>query len=244
MSPKHSRDHALEQARAWLKSSSRLAVLTGAGISAESGVPTFRGAAGLWNQFRPEDLGTPSAFARDPHLVWRWYDWRRGLIAEAEPNPGHLALVELERERPQFTLITQNVDGLHQLAGSGAMLEVHGSIWKLRCTRCTRAWVDRTAPLPIPPYCECGSLARPGVVWFGESLPQDIWAAAERATEACDVLLVVGTSAVVYPAAGLVPLARSAGARIIEVNIEETAMSGVVDCMLTGRAGDILPQLL
>ena len=124
------------------------------------------------------------------------------------------------------------------------MLEVHGSIWKLRCTRCTRAWVDRTAPLPIPPYCECGSLARPGVVWFGESLPQDIWAAAERATEACDVLLVVGTSAVVYPAAGLVPLARSAGARIIEVNIEETAMSGVVDCMLTGRAGDILPQLL
>ena len=239
-----SQEDAREQARAWLRDSGRLAVLTGAGISAESGVPVFRGAAGLWNSFRPEDLGTPSAFARDPHLVWRWYDWRRGLIAAAEPNPGHRALVELERKHRQLTLITQNVDGLHQRAGSEAVLEVHGSIWKLRCTGCARVWVDRTVPLPIPPRCECGSLARPGVVWFGESLPPQIWAAAEHATEACDVFLVVGTSAVVYPAAGLVPLARSAGARIIEINIEETAMSGAVDCKLTGPAGDILPQLL
>ena len=234
----------MEQARSLLRNARKLTVLTGAGISAESGVPTFRGAGGLWKQFRPEELGTPSAFARDPELVWEWYDWRRGLISKAEPNPGHRALVEFERRVPQYTLVTQNVDGLHQLAGSQAVLEVHGSIWRLRCTVCTREWADRTVPVTIPPQCECGNLARPGVVWFGEGLPPEVWAAAEHATETCDVFLVVGTSAVVYPAAGLIPLALSAGAKVIEVNIEPSAMSGEVDHVLTGPSGEVLPQLL
>ena len=220
-----------------------MAVLTGAGISAESGVPTFRGAAGLWNQFRPEELASNQAFARDPELVWKWYDWRRGLIAQAEPNPGHRALAAFEKRVSQFTLVTQNVDGLHQSAGSESVLEVHGSIWTLRCTQCQRDWIDRLVPVAIPPRCACGGVARPGVVWFGESLPSEIWAAGERATESCEVFLVIGTSAVVYPAAGLVPLARASGARVIEVNIETTPMSGVVDCVLTGPSGEILPRL-
>ncbi len=216
-----------------------IAVLTGAGVSAESGVPTFRGAAGLWRQFRPEDLATPEAFARDPKLCWEWYDWRRGLIANVLPNPGHAALAKLE-----CTLITQNVDGLHQSAGSKNVIEVHGSIWLLRCTECGRAWQDFSPSLEIPPHCDCGGLARPGVVWFGENLNPKVWAAAERAVRTCDVLLVAGTSAVVYPAAGLVPLARSAGATIIEINLEATALSHSVDFAFTGASGVILPQLV
>ena len=144
--------------REWLKQARSVAVLTGAGVSAESGVPTFRGSNGLWKQYRAEDLATPGAFARDPKLVWEWYDWRRGLIAPAQPNAGHRALVELERRVPSFTLITQNVDGLHELAGSGNVLEVHGSIWNVRCMSCAHQQVDRRTPLPqIPPKCECGA---------------------------------------------------------------------------------------
>jgi len=234
----------LEQTSIWIQDASSIAVLTGAGISAESGIPTFRVAAGLWKQFRPEDLATPEAFSRDPKLVWEWYDWRRGLIAKAEPNAGHLALVELERRVPLFTLITQNVDGLHAKAGSQSQLEVHGSIWHLRCTRCKRSWSDWSVPLHLPPYCECGALARPGVVWFGEALTKEVWLTAESAAAACDVFLVVGTSAVVYPAAGLAGLAQSSGARVIEINTEKTAISSAADCTLIGRAGDILPKLL
>jgi NAD-dependent deacetylase len=233
-----------EQARELLQHARRVAVLTGAGISAESGVPTFRGSSGLWKQFRPQDLATPEAFARNPDLVWEWYDWRRGILAKIEPNPGHHALSALEQRVSQFTLITQNVDGLHQRAGSRSVLEIHGSIWDIRCTTCRKQWRDRTVPLPLPPRCECGALARPGVVWFGENLPVDVWKSAETATQSCDAFLVVGTSAVVYPAAGLVPLARSSGAKIIEVNLETTPMSGLVDFALTGPAGEILPQLV
>jgi NAD-dependent deacetylase len=235
---------SLEKARRLFDQASRLAVLTGAGISAESGVPTFRGSAGLWKQFRPEDLATPEALARNPDLVWEWYDWRRGLIANVQPNAGHYALAEIEQRVPGFTLITQNVDGLHQQAGSKAVLEIHGSIWKLRCMTCHREWLDRSIPLALPPHCECGSLARPGVVWFGENLPVAIWDTAERAAASCDVLLVAGTSAVVYPAAGLIHLAQAAGAKVIEVNVEPTAMSGLVDCVVTGPAGQVLPALL
>lgn len=235
---------ALEQARTLLEQAQKIAVLTGAGISAESGIPTFRGSAGLWKQFRPEDLATPQAFARDPELVWQWYKWRRTLIAEVKPNPAHLALAELEQRIRQFTLITQNVDGLHQDAGSQSVLEVHGSIWRLRCTSCLSEWLDRKIALDIPPRCECGAIARPGVVWFGENLPQQIWNAAELAVQSSDLFLIVGTSAVVYPAAGLVPLARSCGARTIEINVEETPVSGLVDYTLTGRASEILPQLI
>jgi NAD-dependent deacetylase len=234
----------LEQARAWIRNASSITVLTGAGISAESGIPTFRSAAGLWKQFRPEDLATPQAFARDPKLVWEWYDWRRSLIGRAKPNAGHIALVDLERRVPRFTLVTQNVDGLHQKAGSKSVLEVHGSIWNLRCTRCECSWFDRSVPLRVPPSCECGALARPGVVWFGEGLPRDIWVSAERTTLSCDVFLVIGTSAVVYPAAGLVDLAQSSGAKVIEINAERTTISSTVDCALIGPAGEKLPTLL
>ena len=235
---------SLEQARALLQQAERVAVLTGAGISAESGVPTFRGAAGLWKQFRAEDLATPEAFERNPELVWEWYDWRRSLIAKVNPNPGHRALAELERRTPHFTLVTQNVDGLHGRAGSKAILEIHGSIWDLRCTRCRRWWRDDTVPLRSTPHCECGGLARPGVVWFGENLPSDIWKRSRDAVESCDVFLVVGTSAVVYPAASLIPVAASAGAKIIEINVEATAVSRLVNVALTGPAGEILPKLL
>ncbi len=218
-------------------------MLTGAGISAESGVPTFRGPGGLWRQFKPEDLATPEAFARDPKLCWEWYNWRRGLIAGVQPNAGHAALAELERRASSFTLITQNVDGLHQRAGSQNVLEIHGSIWLLRCTICAREFTDLSPALPILPLCQCGGLARPGVVWFGENLNPKIWAAAERAVNACDVLLVVGTSAIVYPAAGLVPLARSAGAKIVEVNLEATPLSHAVDFAFQEPAGKLLPIL-
>jgi NAD-dependent deacetylase len=235
----------IERVRELLKNAQSVCVLTGAGISAESGIPTFRGAGGLWKQFRAEDLATPEAFRRDPLLCWEWYGWRRSVIADVKPNPAHYALADLEKRSREFTLITQNVDGLHSAAGTQALLEIHGSIWKLRCTACGREWIDRSVPLPLPPRCEiCGALARPGVIWFGENLDPQIWAAAERAVSRCDVLLVIGTSAVVYPAAGLVPLAHSRGAKLVEVNLEPTPVSGVVDCALTGRAGEILPNLI
>lgn len=236
---------SLEQARQWLHSARRIVALTGAGISAESGIPTFRGAGGLWRTYRAEDLATPQAFARDPLLVWEWYDWRRQLIARANPNPGHFALAALEQRTPQFTLVTQNVDGLHDRAGSRAPLKLHGDIWRLRCQSCSAAWDDFQAPLPsLPPRCSCGALARPGVVWFGEGLPAGVWAAAVEAVSAADLVLVIGTSAVVYPAAQLVPLAARAGARVVEVNIEETPASSQAGLCLRGPSGEILPNLL
>jgi NAD-dependent deacetylase len=235
----------LEQAKEWLAEAHSVAVLTGAGVSAESGIPTFRGSEGLWRQYKPEDLATPEAFSRDPKLVWEWYDWRRQLIAKASPNPAHLALVQIEIRKPRFTLITQNVDGLHDLAGSGKILKMHGDIWRLRCMECGANFPNRRVPLPkLPPHCACGGLARPGVVWFGEALPDGIMQEAEHAVSAADVLLVIGTSAVVYPAAGLVPFARQSGAKVIEINTEATAFSNQVDCALRGPAGELLPKML
>lgn len=229
-----------------------VAVLTGAGISAESGVPTFRGSGGLWRNYSPQELATPQAFARDPRLVWEWYDWRRGIIARAQPNPGHRALAELERRasglpggRESFTLITQNVDGLHERAGSRNVAKLHGDIWLLRCVGCGREERNEQVPLAdLPPCCECGALLRPGVVWFGEPLPPDEWERAEQACRRAQVFLVIGTSAVVYPAAGLADVARQAGAKLAIVNPEPTPLDSVADWVLRGPSGDILTRLL
>lgn len=236
---------AINQARSALGKAAKVAVLTGAGVSADSGVPTFRGPGGLWENHRPEELATPQAFKADPELVWRWYAWRRSLIADCLPNSAHIALATLEQTKKDFTLITQNVDGLHRLAGSRQLLELHGSIWQLRCTKCGALAEDRSLDLPLLPECgRCGGLLRPGVVWFGENLDQAILRMAWQAAESCDVMLVVGTSAVVQPAASLSSAAKGAGAFVIEVNLDPTPNSGMVDVSLLGRAADIVPALV
>ncbi|MBI4909452.1 MAG: NAD-dependent deacylase [Acidobacteria bacterium] len=235
----------IEEARGRIAAAQRIVALTGSGISAESGIPTFRGPGGLWRNFRPEDLATPQAFRRDPQLVWEWYDWRRSLIAQANPNAGHIALAELEQRTPSFTLVTQNVDGLHARAGSVNVVRLHGDIWTLRCTRCERSWEDMRASLdPLPPICECGAMARPGVVWFGEPLPTREWNIAAQASHQSEVFLIIGTSAVVQPAASLAGVAQDAGAIVIEVNAAQTEISDWVDCHLEGNASEILPLLL
>jgi len=235
---------AIAAAREALAAARRIAALTGAGVSAESGIPTFRGAGGLWRTHRAEDLATPEAFARDPRLVWEWYDWRRGVVAAARPNAAHEALVRLEGGGRPFTLVTQNVDGLHERAGSRNVIRLHGSLWTVRCTRCGAEREDRRAPLPeLPPRCACGGLERPGVVWFGEALPEGALERAAAAAAACDVLLVVGTSAVVYPAAGLVPHARAAGATVIEIN-PDPAGGGTGTIVVAAKAGEALPAIV
>ncbi len=222
-----------------------MVALTGAGVSAESGVPTFRGPGGLWENHRPEELATPQAFARDPALVWRWYNWRRELISRCQPNPAHLALASSERPGRDFTLITQNVDGLHRQAGSSAPLEIHGNLWRTRCLGCGQVREERRLDLPAPPQCaSCGGLLRPDVVWFGENLDGDLLDRAWQAAQEAQVMLVAGTSAVVQPAASLALVAKRAGAYVIEVNLEPTPNSGQVDLSLQGQAGDILPRLL
>jgi NAD-dependent deacetylase len=238
-------DHHLERAAEALAGAERVAVLTGAGISAESGVPTFRGADGLWKTYRAEALATPEAFARDPALVWEWYDWRRGLIAPVRPNAGHAVLAGWEGLFEGFTVMTQNVDGLHARAGSRNVVELHGSIWKLRCTREGTVAESRETPLPtIPPVCpNCGALVRPHVVWFGEALDPDVLERAHRLSAACQVMLVVGTSAVVEPAASLPLAAGRAGAILVEINLEPTPLTPYADLFFPGKAGQILPEL-
>jgi NAD-dependent deacetylase len=228
-----------------LGSGPRIVVLTGAGVSAESGVPTFRGAGGLWKGFDPQELATSQAFKRDPEMVWEWYDWRRGLLAACAPNPGHQALAELEELLPEFLLMTQNVDRLHQKAGSRRVLELHGNIWTLRCFRgCGYQRLEERTPLPGPLSCpDCGAFLRPGVVWFGESLPQAVLQEATVSSQACQVFLVVGTSSQVYPAAGLAGLAASSGARVFEINPDPASrVPGVT--ILQGPSGEILPQVV
>lgn len=235
-----------------LQDTESVAVLTGAGISAESGVPTFRGAGGLWRNYSPEQLATPEAFERDPLLVWQWYDWRRGLIHEARPNAGHVALAELERRltldgrrEEAFSLITQNVDGLHDRAGSRRILKLHGDIWQLRCLGCDREERNERVPLEeLPPRCSCGALMRPGVVWFGESLPAAVWNQAEEAARHAQVFMVIGTSGVVYPAAGLAETARRSGAKVVLINPEATALNYVATWALAGPSGEILRRLI
>ncbi len=235
----------LERARKHLARAKRVTVLTGAGVSAESGVPTFRGADGLWKNHDVTQLATPQAFAADPALVWEFYNWRRALLKKCSPNPAHLALAEFEARRPDFTLITQNVDGLHAQAGSRNILEIHGNLWRVRCLGCGREVLDERSHLPFPPQCEeCGQMLRPAVVWFGEALDPALLEASTSACQSCDLLIVIGTSAVVHPAASLAPLAKRSGAVVIEVNLEATPHSTMVDLSLQGKAGEIVPALL
>lgn len=234
-----------DQLQPFLDAAQHVVFFSGAGCSAESGVPTFRGPDGLWRNHRPEDLATPRAFSRDPNLVWEWYNWRRGLIARCQPNPAHIVAARLADRFNTATVITQNVDALHQLAGAADVIELHGSIWELRCTGCGASRIDRTADLdPLPPVCEsCGSLFRPGVVWFGESLPMDALQRTQAAMERCDLLFVVGTSAVVYPAAQFPAVAKQNGAFVVEINPDATPMTRDVDLAIPEKAGVALAAL-
>jgi NAD-dependent deacetylase len=229
-----------------LRNAERVAVLTGAGISAESGIPTFREAqTGLWARFRPEDLASPEAFMRDPVMVWEWYRWRRGLVAGALPNAGHKAIAELQRRVANTVVITQNVDGLHQAGGATDVIELHGSIRRARCTKCTatRDWTADEAS--FPPYCDCDAMLRPDIVWFGEMLPEHALERAFAVTESCDVFLSVGTSNLVQPAASLPWLAAERGAQVAVVNVSMEGQLHEPNVVhLTGKSGDVLPRLL
>jgi NAD-dependent protein deacetylase/lipoamidase len=238
-------EDTLNEVRSRLAGETSVCVLTGAGISADSGVPTFRGPDGLWRNFRAEDLATPEAFSKNPRLVWEWYDWRRGIISEKSPNAAHAALVTLEDRLAEFTLITQNVDGLHSLAGSRRLIEMHGNIWKVRCTRCGEIKTNREVPLKLLPHCtDCGNLLRPHIVWFGEAIdPADIEACL-GALQRCTLLLVIGTSGVVQPAASFADIARSAGAFTVEINPDPTGRTGAFDAVLRGRSAEVVPKLL
>jgi NAD-dependent deacetylase len=249
-----------ERARALLEEAERVVVLTGAGVSAESGVPTFRGPGGLWKSRRPEQLATPEAFARDPRTVWEWYAWRREVVGACRPNAAHRALAELALTHPSTTLVTQNVDGLHHRAADEAAgadddasrahpLEVHGAIHRNRCSRCGRrtpavAPVDTTSAETLPRCEPCGGLLRPDVVWFGEPLDQELLETSFRAARDADLCLVVGTSAVVYPAAALPEIALESGAPVVEINPEATPLSVRATICLRGAAGELVPAVL
>jgi NAD-dependent deacetylase len=230
----------------FLRKARRVAALTGAGVSQESGLSTFRDAqVGLWAQYRPEDLATPEAFARAPKLVWDWYALRREKARAVEPNPGHFALVEMEQRVQEFTLITQNVDGLHRRAGSVNVLELHGNLQRVKCSVCGEQAADWDESGPEVPKCpRCGGLLRPDVVWFGESLPRNELQAAVEAARTCDVFFSIGTSGLVQPAASLAYAARERGALVVEVNAEPTPLTQTVDFFLQGKSGQILPALV
>ena len=237
---------SLSKARSIIAAASRIAVLTGAGISAESGIPTFRDAlTGLWARFRPEELATPEAFARDPKTVWEWYEWRRALVAQASPNRGHLALARLERMATDFVLITQNVDGLHARAGSRNLIELHGNIQRNRCFEEGIVVTDEAMGPGVPPTClRCGARVRPDVVWFGEMLDPGRLARAFEEARGCDVFLSVGTSGLVEPAASLPLEALACGASVIEVNPQPTPLSRRATLTLAGTAGEVLSGLI
>ncbi len=236
------------QAATVLAQAQRVVCLTGAGVSAESGVATFRDAqTGLWSHFDAQQLASQAGFAADPGLVWRWYMDRLHTVEQTKPNPGHWALAQLEQRVPVFTLATQNVDNLHERAGSRSVLHIHGRITHMRCNRCgfVHPLEEAERKQPLPPLCwQCGGYIRPDVVWFGEALPGRITDLAWRAAERCDVMLVVGTSGVVYPVAQLPLLAQQRGAIIIDVNLDCTPISEIADLFLQGASGTILPQVV
>lgn len=247
--------HDLDQLRRLIATAGSITVLTGAGVSAESGIPTFRDAqTGYWARFRPEDLATPEAFRRDPDLVWRWYAERRRAVLGVEPNEGHRALARLEGRVERFSLVTQNVDGLHARAGSREVIELHGSILRVRCLNSCVIYTAGAATTPeaeavfaadTPPRCpHCGDLLRPDVVWFGESLPDAAIEAAVAAAENCNLFLSVGTSTVVYPAAMLPDAARDAGATVVEINPAETPFTARASLSIRGTAATVLPAVI
>jgi NAD-dependent deacetylase len=217
---------------------------TGAGISAESGIPIFRGKDGIWNKLKPEELANFNAFLRNPELVWEWYAQRKKIIKETKPNPAHLAIAELQNLLPDVKVITQNVDNLHRRAGSKIIYELHGNIERNYCIKCRAPYNIEIEISSGVPKCKCGGLIRPDVVWFGEYLPEDHFSAAENAAAACDVFIIVGTSAVVYPAASIIYTAKNSGAYLIEINIESTEVSQLVNKSYFGKAGEVLPSIV
>jgi NAD-dependent deacetylase len=229
-----------------LKSASSVVAFTGAGISAESGVPTFRGEDGIWNKLKPEELANFDAFLRNPERVWEWYSHRKQIMASIQPNPGHVALAELERFIPSTVVVTQNIDNLHQRAGSRTVFELHGNIERNYCIGCGKYYTDDALPVrgQVPRCSACSGLVRPDVVWFGELLPADQWEKSVAAIRRADVFLAVGTSAIVYPAASLPRLAKQSGAYLVEINIEPTELSSAADELILGKSGEVLPSLL
>ncbi len=228
-----------------LVSAKKVVVLTGAGVSQESGISTFRDKDGLWQKFKPEDLATPEAFHRNPKMVWEWYDFRRKKIQTIQPNLAHKALTDMEKIFPEFLLVTQNVDGLHQKAGSQKILELHGNLNRNKCFNCEKIYSDSNFDSKtVPPLCKCGGFLRPDVVWFGELLPELALDKAQKASGQAELFFSVGTSAIVYPAAALPFLAKEKGAFVVEINTEETEISTFVDELLLGKAGEILPEIV
>lgn len=220
-----------------------VSVLTGAGVSAESGIPTFRGAGGIWDKYDFRVLATHEGFRKDPRLVWEWYQLRQVEIAKARPNPAHMVIADMEKRFSSFSVITQNIDGMHARAGNKKVIELHGNIWRMRCERDGLELVLGAPVSDIPPLCQCGSILRPDVVWFGEQLPKNEVEEASRVARESELMFVVGTSAVVYPAAALPVITKNSGGAVVEVNLEPTDVSTYADASFFGRAGDILPAI-
>lgn len=227
-----------------LSEAKKIVFFTGAGISAESGIPTFRGKDGIWNKLKPEELANFNAFMRNPQMVWEWYNHRKKIINEAKPNAGHLAIAEMQNLFDEVTVVTQNIDNLHRRAGSKNIFELHGNIERNYCINCHTFYNEGLDFSNGVPKCKCGGLIRPDVVWFGEFLPQDEFEGGEKAAISSDIFFVVGTSAVVYPAAGLVVAAKRAGSFIVEINITETEVSSICNESFFGEAGKVLPEIV
>jgi NAD-dependent deacetylase len=222
----------------------RIGVLTGAGISAESGIATFRGDDGIWKKFKPEELASMDAFMRNPELVWEWYEQRKKIIKEVKPNAAHKILADMEDHFPYFTICTQNIDSLHFRAGNKNVMELHGNILRTRCSRCGKVIFDIALEKGKGlPHCSCGGLFRPDVVWFGEMLPEDVLQQSFEVARGADIFFSIGTSAVVYPAAMLPTEAKRHGAYVIEINLEPTPLTNEADASFLGKAGEILPEL-
>ncbi|MBT8378921.1 MAG: NAD-dependent deacylase [Ignavibacteria bacterium] len=226
-----------------LKKAKSIVFFTGAGISAESSIPTFRGKDGIWNKLKPEELANFDAFMKNPEMVWEWYNHRKKIIQESQPNRAHTTIAEIQNYFDEIIVVTQNIDNLHRRAGSKKIFELHGNIERNYCINCKEFYIENLDFSAGVPKCKCGGLIRPDVVWFGEYLPMDQFNGGEKAAANCDIFFAVGTSAVVYPAAGLINVAHTAGATIVEVNIEETALSHIANYTYTRKAGEILPQI-